>query len=135
MNASRRRAQGWPAKVRVANGSLRTAVELDTRRRHTRPSMTSTIVRIVLAAVLTCGLTARARAEEPARPSDPGVTRRMTPEEVQQHRKAGDKLIVLDARAQVTDAIIPGAVHVPNEEIDAWAKGKPKDALIVAYCT
>jgi rhodanese-related sulfurtransferase len=59
----------------------------------------------------------------------------MTPDEVQQHRKAGDKLIVLDARAQVTDAIIPGAVHVPNDEIDAWAKGKPKDALIVTYCT
>ena len=97
--------------------------------------MASLNARIVFAVALTCGLAARARAEEPARPSDPAVARRMTPAEVQQHRKAGDKLIVLDARAQATDAIIPGAVHVPNEEIDAWAKGQPKDTLIVAYCS
>ena len=97
--------------------------------------MTSLANRIVLAFVLTCSLNVRAHAEEPARASAPDGVRRMTPEEVQQHRKAGDKLIVLDARAQVTDAIIPGAAHVPNEEIDAWAKGKPRDALIVAYCT
>ena len=87
----------------------------------------------MLAAVLTCAL--YAHAEEPARPSTPEAVRRMTPEEVQQHRKAGDKVIVLDARAQVADAIIPGAVHVSNDEIETWAKGKQKDALIVAYCT
>jgi hypothetical protein len=97
--------------------------------------MASVTARIVLAAVLTCGLAGQARAEEPARPSDAQDVRRMTPEDLQQHRKAGDKLIVLDARAHVTDAVIPGSVHVPNDAIDAWAKDKPKDALIVAYCT
>ena len=91
--------------------------------------------RVVLTVALACAVTIRARAEEPARASAPDAVRRMTPEELQKHRKAGDKPIVLDARAQVADAIIPGSVHVPSDELDAWAKGKPKDALIVAYCT
>src|SRR5437016_13876473 len=50
----------------------------------------------------------------------------MTLEDVQKHRKAGDKIIFVDARAQATDVIIPGAVHVPNEQIDEWTKGTPK---------
>ena len=97
--------------------------------------MGSITARIVLATALACAVTVRARAEEPAHASAPDAVRRMTPEELQKHRKAGDKVIVLDARAQVADAIIPGSVHVPGDEIDAWAKGKPKDALIVAWCT
>jgi hypothetical protein len=88
--------------------------------------MASITARIVLAAVLTCGLTGHARAEEPARRSDPQDVRRMTPEQLEQHRKAGDRLIVLDARGHVADAVIPGAVHVPNDAIDAWAKTSRK---------
>jgi hypothetical protein len=97
--------------------------------------MTALTIRIVLATALTCGLIARAGAAEPARSPDPEVARRMNIEDVQKHRKAGDKIILVDARAQETDVIIPGAVHVPSDAIDAWAKGTPKDALIVTYCT
>jgi len=93
--------------------------------------MTSLTPRIMLAAAVTCGIAVLARAES----FDPAVARRMTIEDVQKHRKAGDKIIVVDARAQETDVIIPGAVHVPNDAIDTWAKGTPKDALIVAYCS
>jgi len=54
---------------------------------------------------------------------------------VKQRRDAGERPIILDARASVGDVIIRGAVHVPNERIEAWAKDTPKDVLIVAYCT
>ena len=97
--------------------------------------MDSLTIRIMLAVALVCGLAARARAADPARSPDPEVARRMTIEDVQKHRKAGDKIIIVDARAQETDVVIPGAVHVPNDAIDTWAKGTPKDALIVTYCT
>jgi len=91
--------------------------------------MVSIIARVVIAAALACSLAA-------ARAVEPGVVRRITPEEVQQRRDAGEKPIILDARTSVgSDVIIRGAVHVPNERIEAWAKDTPKDALIVAYCT
>ena len=97
--------------------------------------MASLTIRIVFAAALTYGLVARADAADPASSFDPEVARRMNIQDVQKHRTAGDKIIIVDARAQETDVIIPGAVHVPNDAIDTWAKGTPKDALIVAYCT
>ena len=96
--------------------------------------MISITTRAIIAAALACGL-APLRAEETARVFDPGVVRRITPEEVQRRRHAGEKPIILDARASVSDVIIHGAVHVPNERIEAWAKDAPRDALIVAYCT
>jgi hypothetical protein len=98
-------------------------------------SMVSIIARVVIAAALACSLAASLRAEEVARVFDPGVVRRITPEEVQQRRDAGERPIILDARASVGDVIIRGAVHVPTERIEAWAKDTPKDVLIVAYCT
>jgi len=97
--------------------------------------MASLTIRIVFAAALTYGLVARADAADPASSFDPEVARRMNIQDVQKHRTAGDKIIIVDARAQETDVIIPGAVHVPNDAIDTWAKGTPKDALIVTYCT
>ena len=90
---------------------------------------------VLIASALACSLAAPLRAEEVARVFDPGVVRRITPEEVRQRREAGEKPIILDARASVGDVIIRGAVRVPNERIEAWAKNAPKDALIVTYCT
>jgi hypothetical protein len=97
--------------------------------------MVSIIARVVIAVALACSPAAPLRAEEAARVFDPEVVRRITPQEVQQHQDAGEKPIVLDTRASVGDAIIRGAIHVPAERIEAWAKDAPKGALIVAYCT
>jgi hypothetical protein len=97
--------------------------------------MVTIIARLVIAAALACSLAAPLHAEEARHTFDPGVVRRITPEEVQHRRDAGDKPIILDARASVGDVIVRGAVHVPSERVDAWAKDAPKDALIVAYCT
>ena len=97
--------------------------------------MVSIVARVVIAAALAGSLAAPLRAEEAARAFDPGVVRRITPEQVQQRREADQHLIILDARARVGDVMIRGAVHVPNERIETWAKDAPKDTLIVAYCT
>jgi hypothetical protein len=97
--------------------------------------MVSIIARVVIAVALACSLAAPLRAEEAARVFDPGVVRRITPQEVQQRRDAGEKPIVLDTRASVGDVIIRGAIHVPAERIESWATNAARDALIVAYCT
>jgi hypothetical protein len=96
--------------------------------------MISFTARVVVATALACALAAPLRAEETARAFDPAVARRITPDEVQRRRQAGEKPIILDARGAVSDVTIRGAVHVPSDRIEAWAKDRPKDALIVAYC-
>src|SRR2546427_435574 len=50
--------------------------------------MVSFIARVVIAAALACSLAAPLRAEDTARAFEPGVVRRITPEEVQQRRDA-----------------------------------------------
>ena len=42
---------------------------------------------------------------------------------------------MLDARASVGDVVAQGAVHVPSDRLDGWAKDVPKKSLIVAYCS
>jgi len=97
--------------------------------------MSSITVRVAVAAALVCALSARLRAADTPTAFDPGVARRITPEEVQKRRQHGEKAIILDTRPSPSDAIIKGAVHVPNDRIESWAKDAPKDALIVTYCT
>ena len=92
-------------------------------------------VRGVVVTALLCSLAAPLRAEEAARGVDPGVARRITPDEVQQRLKTGEKPIMLDARASAGDVEARGAVHVPSDRLEAWAKDVPKKSLIVAYCT
>jgi hypothetical protein len=92
-------------------------------------------VRIVAAIAVVCSFAGLLRAAEPARAFDPEVARRITPEEVQRRRAAGERPIIVDTRSSVGDAIAQGAVQVTNDRIESWAKDKPKDALIVTYCT
>jgi hypothetical protein len=91
-------------------------------------------VRVLIAVALACGFALPLRAEEKVA-FDPSVARRIKPEEVQQRQKAGQKVIVLDTREGVSGEIVKGAVLVPADGIEAWAKDVPKKALIVAYCT
>jgi CTP:molybdopterin cytidylyltransferase MocA len=95
--------------------------------------MASMTVRVLVATALTCGLAAPLRAGEKAA-FDPAVARRITFEDVQRRRDAGEKPIIVDARSSLSDVTIRGAVHVPADRVEAWAKDIRKDALIVAYC-
>lgn len=89
---------------------------------------------MVFAFALAWTLAAPLGAEEAAR-FDPGVARRITPEQVQRRRDAGKRVTLLDTRRSPSDVIVKGAVQVPNDKIKEWAKDARKDALIVTYCT
>jgi hypothetical protein len=90
--------------------------------------------RVVVASALVCALIAPLRAEETPG-FDPQVARRIKPEEVQRRQEKGEKAVIIDTRSSVGNLIAKGAVQVPNDRLEAWAKDIPKDALIVAYCT
>lgn len=94
-----------------------------------------TLSRIAVGFVVTCSLVTPLRAADEAPPFDVKVARRITPEEVQKRRDAGEKAIILDTRGSTGDTVIRGSVHVTSDRMAAWAKDVPKDALIVAYCT
>jgi len=92
-------------------------------------------LRIIAAIAVACSFAGLLRAAEPAPAFDPQVARRITPDEVQRRRAAGERPIIVDTRSSVGDVIAQDAVQVNNERIESWAKDKPKDALIVTYCT
>src|SRR5262245_10065858 len=75
------------------------------------------------------------RVPDSSYPFDPALARRMTVQEVERRRVAGESIIFVDTRADTGDTIIQGAVHVPEAQLETWAKSVPSDALIVTYCT
>ena len=97
--------------------------------------MISIAVRTGIAVVLVASVLAPLRAEDAAPAFDARVARRITSAEVKRDRDRGDKMIILDTRGSLRDAVAHGAVPVTDDRIESWAKGIPKDSLIVAYCT
>jgi len=47
----------------------------------------------------------------------------------------GDKVVIIDARHDLVGQILKGAIHVPSDKLEEWAKTADKDAVIVTYCT
>jgi rhodanese-related sulfurtransferase len=68
-------------------------------------------------------------------PFDPAVARRITVEQVKARLDKGDKILFVDTRADIPDVMIRGAVQVPEDKLDTWARTVSKNALIVIYCT
>ena len=64
---------------------------------------------------------------------------RITPEEVKQRLDAGEALLILDMRGglefEAEPYTIPGAFHLPIEELDEKHHQIPRDRDIVLYCT
>ena len=64
---------------------------------------------------------------------------RITPEEVKQRLDAGEALLILDMRGglefEAEPYTIPGAFHLPIEELDKKHHEIPRDRDIVLYCT
>jgi membrane protein DedA with SNARE-associated domain len=64
---------------------------------------------------------------------------RITPEELKARLDAGDDTMIVDLRARIDfDAdplIIPGALHLMTEELEARHREIPRDREIVLYCT
>ena len=47
----------------------------------------------------------------------------------------GEKITIIDARHDVGGEMIKGAIHVPSDRLEAWAKTADRNLVIVTYCT
>jgi rhodanese-related sulfurtransferase len=54
---------------------------------------------------------------------------------LKQRLDKGEKITIIDARHDVGGQIVKGAIHVPMDKLEDWAKDVDKDATIVTYCT
>src|SRR5437867_7509144 len=59
----------------------------------------------------------------------------MTAKDLKARLDKGEKVIIIDARHDLGGQIIKGAIHVPSDKLDDWAKDADKNAVIVTYCT
>jgi hypothetical protein len=71
-------------------------------------------------------------------PSGPGQTvapqgREMPPDALQQMLDKGEKVLVIDVRTddEVKSGSIPGAIHIPMDQLEARMKDVPKDVQLV----
>jgi hypothetical protein len=64
---------------------------------------------------------------------------RITPDELKARLDAGDDVMIVDLRARIDfdadPSIIPGALHLMTEELEARHREIPRDREIVLYCT
>lgn len=60
--------------------------------------------------------------------------RLITVDEVRSQLDHGMKIVFVDARSPVTGAAIEGAVNVPIDKVDEWAKGVSPETVVVTYC-
>ena len=68
-----------------------------------------------------------ARAQQSSKPGE------MPPEAVQQMLDKGEKVLVIDVRTdeEVKTGSIPGAIHIPMDQLEARMKDVPKDVQLV----
>lgn len=59
----------------------------------------------------------------------------ITAAQLKERLDKGEKITIIDARHDVGGQIVKGAIHVPMDKLEDWAKGVDKDAMIVTYCT
>jgi rhodanese-related sulfurtransferase len=47
----------------------------------------------------------------------------------------GEKITIIDARHDLGGQIIKGAMHLPSDQLEAWARNVDKNSVIITYCT
>lgn len=55
--------------------------------------------------------------------------------DLKQRLDKGEKIVVIDARHELGGRILKGALHVPMDKLEEWAKDVNKKTVIVTYCT
>ena len=55
--------------------------------------------------------------------------------DLKQRLDKGEKIVVIDARHDLGGRILKGAIHVPMDKLEEWAKDVDKKTVIVTYCT
>ena len=68
-----------------------------------------------------------ARARQPTRPGE------MPPDALQQMLDKGEKVLVIDVRTdeEVRSGSIPGAIHIPMDQLEARMKDVPRNVQLV----
>ena len=87
---------------------------------------------VVLSLMATAGLFAVPRI---AADSSDDAKHEITAQELKQRLDKGEKVVILDARHDLNGQIIKSALHVPMDQLEAWAKSVDKKTVIVTYCT
>jgi rhodanese-related sulfurtransferase len=67
--------------------------------------------------------------------ADETAKHQMTARDLKQRIDKGEKVIVIDARHSLNGQMLKGAIHVPTDKLNEWAKDAEKTAVIVTYCT
>lgn len=64
---------------------------------------------------------------------------RVTPDEIKQRMDRGEQFVFVDTRNpkawEESDTKLPGAIHVPADQVDRYLKTIPHDRAIITYCT
>ncbi len=66
---------------------------------------------------------------------DDAVKHEITAKDLKLKLDKGEKVIIIDARSSLNGQIIKGALHIPSDKLNDWAKEADKQAVIVTYCT
>ena len=64
-----------------------------------------------------------------------GAKPEMTAKDLKARLDKGEKIIIIDARHDLGGQKLKGAIQVPSDKLEDWAKSADKNAVIVTYCT
>ena len=80
-----------------------------------------------------CAVTLLALAAAPAWPQRSATAKETKADELKQKLDKGEKVLVIDVRSdeEVKSGSIPGALHIPMEQLEARMKDVPKDVQLV----
>ena len=59
----------------------------------------------------------------------------ITAKDLKERLDKGEKIIIIDARHELGGQILKGAIHIPMDKLDEWARDVDKSSVIVTYCT
>jgi rhodanese-related sulfurtransferase len=80
-----------------------------------------------------CGLVAMALATSPVWAQKSATARETSADALKEKLDKGEKVLVIDVRTdeEVKAGSIPGAIHIPMEQLEARMKDVPKDVQLV----
>jgi rhodanese-related sulfurtransferase len=85
------------------------------------------------AKALMCGLVGMALAASPVWAQQSATARETAADALKEKLDRGEKVLVIDVRTdeEVKTGSIPGAIHIPMEQLEARMKDVPKDVQLV----
>jgi rhodanese-related sulfurtransferase len=79
----------------------------------------------IVIALSSAGLAAARASDKP----------QITAAQLKERVAKGEKVTIIDARHDLGGQIVKGAIQVPMDKLEEWAKTIDKNSVIVTYCT